>query len=76
MSAPTTPEELYIALAELLRLSNHYAELLNMHDGGERRTFPTPEAWIARLDELDAQLAALQGRRRLRQRRLVLRSGE
>jgi hypothetical protein len=52
-SPPCSAEELYIALREALKLQKHYAELLNMHDGGQRRSevFATPETWIARLRE-------------------------
>lgn len=41
------------SLEELLKLSNHYAELLNLYDGGERRTFSSIGAWILRLKELE-----------------------
>lgn len=44
-------EALQIALAESVKLQSHYATLLNMHDGGERRPFATVEAWIERLRE-------------------------
>jgi hypothetical protein len=53
-SMPTaSAEELYNALRESLKLQRHYAELLNMNDGGQRRldVFASPEAWIARLRE-------------------------
>jgi hypothetical protein len=46
--------ELSIALDELLKLSNHYAELLNMQDGGRRMTFENADAWMARLREVAA----------------------
>ncbi len=36
------------ALEESVKLQSHYAELLNMHDGGKRRVF-TADEWIARL---------------------------
>ena len=51
--SPASAEDLYIALREALKLQKHYAELLNMHDGGQRRSevFATPETWIARLRE-------------------------
>ena len=42
---------LHVALNELVQLSSHYAELLNMHDGGERRPFENADAWIIRLYE-------------------------
>jgi hypothetical protein len=47
----TREEELEIALAESLKLQSHYAELLNIYDGGLRRGFETTGAWIARLKE-------------------------
>jgi hypothetical protein len=40
---------LMIALQESVKLQGHYAELLNMHDGGKRRVFASPTEWIARL---------------------------
>ena len=43
--------ELLIALRESLRLQSHYASLLNAYDGGKRRGFDSPEAWITRLKE-------------------------
>jgi len=44
-------EERDIALREALALLKHYADLLDMYDGGERRpgVFASPEAWIDRL---------------------------
>jgi hypothetical protein len=41
------------ALNELLNLSNHYARLLNMHDGGKRMTFNSIEEWVERLKKLE-----------------------
>ncbi len=46
-----TIETLRIALKESLKLQAHYAALLNMHDGGQRRIIPTIEEWLARLKE-------------------------
>jgi hypothetical protein len=43
---------LEIALAESLKLQAHYAQLLNMHDGGERMIFISVESWIKRLKEI------------------------
>ncbi len=43
--------ELEIALQESVKLQAHYAQLLNMHDGGRRRIFPDVAAWVARLRE-------------------------
>ena len=42
------------ALEESVKLQTHYAELLNMHDGGERIGFETADAWIDRLRECNA----------------------
>jgi hypothetical protein len=42
-------KELETALRESVKLQSHYAGLLNMHDGGSRMTFASPEAWIERL---------------------------
>jgi tRNA U55 pseudouridine synthase TruB len=39
------------ALDESLKLQSHYAELLNIYDGGHRKIFKTKEAWINRLEE-------------------------
>lgn len=44
-------EELSAALDASVTLQSHYAELLNMHDGGKRMTFTTA-TWLARLKEL------------------------
>jgi hypothetical protein len=45
-------EELYTALQESLKVQSHYAKLLNMHDGGHRMTFVSPEVWLSRLRHL------------------------
>jgi hypothetical protein len=42
-------DELRTALEESVKLQSHYAELLNMHDGGRRIGFANADAWIARL---------------------------
>lgn len=44
-------EELQTALRESVKLQSHYAGLLNIHDGGERRQFNDADAWIKRLRE-------------------------
>jgi hypothetical protein len=46
-------EKLYHALSESVRLQAHYAELLNMYDGGERIVFKTAKEFLNRLDELE-----------------------
>lgn len=38
-----------IALNESLKLQSHYAELLNMYDGGLRKGFKSIDEWIDRL---------------------------
>lgn len=43
--------QLEVALVESVKLQAHYAELLNMHDGGQRTVFRDAAAWIARLRE-------------------------
>jgi hypothetical protein len=43
-----------IALAESLKLQEHYAELLNQHDGGKRKLFKTVDSWEARLRKTGA----------------------
>lgn len=44
-----TKEQLFRSLEELVKLQSHYAELLNMHDGGERHPFKDAEEWIKRV---------------------------
>jgi len=39
------------ALTESLKLQAHYAELLNMHDGGKRKIFNDVDSWLSRLVE-------------------------
>jgi hypothetical protein len=40
------------ALEKSVKLQSHYANLLNMHDGGERMQFENAAAWIKRLRSL------------------------
>jgi hypothetical protein len=47
-----TTLELMVALTESVKLQSHYAELLNMHDGGARMQFSGPEEWIERLKKV------------------------
>jgi hypothetical protein len=49
-----TPEEIWNALEESVKLQSHYATLLNQHDGGERTTFADAHAWIQRLRDVKA----------------------
>jgi hypothetical protein len=49
------------ALDESVRLQSHYAELLNMHDGGRRIGFADADAWIARLRETGTLPTAAEG---------------
>lgn len=51
-TGPKDEELLRFALAESVKLQAHYAELLNMHDGGARLIFPTVESWLERLSRL------------------------
>ncbi len=44
------------ALGESVKLQSHYAQLLNMHDGGERIGFTDADEWIARLDGRGARV--------------------
>lgn len=48
-------DELRQALEESVKLQTHYADLLNMHDGGSRLTFTDADAWLARLRELSTR---------------------
>lgn len=44
-------EQLRDALEESVKLQSHYAKLLNVHDGGERKTFADAASWLHRLRE-------------------------
>jgi hypothetical protein len=46
-------EKIRSALEQSVQLQSHYANLLNMHDGGKRVTFPNADAWMVRLLSLD-----------------------
>lgn len=48
-------EILQAALDKCVKLQSHYAELLNMHDGGRRLQFASADAWLVRLAELDSK---------------------
>jgi hypothetical protein len=41
--------KLAAALEESLKLQSHYAELLNIYDGGKRLQFATADQWLTRL---------------------------
>jgi len=45
-------DKLENALFESLKLQSHYADLLNMYDGGKRLQFKTIDEWIQRLESL------------------------
>jgi hypothetical protein len=45
---------LVLALEESVKLQSHYAQLLNVWDGGERMQFPDASAWIVRLIKIGA----------------------
>lgn len=49
--AARSRNELMLALIESVQLQSHYANLLNMHDGGQRMQFSSVAAWIERLKE-------------------------
>ena len=49
-------ERLRNALERLVHLQAHYAELLNMNDGGRRKQFASAQEWIDRLAQVDAGL--------------------
>ena len=56
MSWPEAEAEnlrLRAALEKSVKLQNHYAELLNMHDGGKRMRFSSAAAWLERLKEIE-----------------------
>jgi hypothetical protein len=40
------------ALEESVKLQSHYAELLNMHDGGVRLGFADAKAWLQRIEQI------------------------
>jgi hypothetical protein len=46
-------EKLKKALEQSVKLQSHYAEQLNMRDGGKRMTFKDADDWMARLDRLE-----------------------
>jgi len=46
-------DEIWHALEESVKLQSHYAELINMHDGGQRMQFKDAKAWLDRLRQLD-----------------------
>lgn len=50
--AEATREQLEVALRDSVEMQRHYAELLNMHDGGERMIFKNANAWLTRLEEI------------------------
>ena len=44
--------DLWAALEESVKLQSHYASLLNMHDGGERKGFADAQARVDRLIDI------------------------
>lgn len=52
MSFNATSDQIIHALRESVKLQSHYADLLNMHDGGERIVFKDVEEWLERLEML------------------------
>jgi hypothetical protein len=55
----TDEKEIFDALEASVKLQSHYAELLNMHDGGTRLTFRDAYRWMARLREIRGELPDL-----------------
>ena len=53
-------DELFHALEESVKLQSHYAELLNMHDGGERIGFKNANEWLLRLREMENKRGTAQ----------------
>ena len=47
-----THAELYAGLEAIVKLQAHYADLLNMHDGGERIPFKSADEWLIRRREI------------------------
>ena len=45
--------EIVMALEESVKLQSHYADQLNMHDGGNRIGFKCADEWIVRLREVE-----------------------
>jgi len=50
--SPKEVEELKEALVESVKLQSHYAQLLNMYDGGQRIVFKNAREWLERLSEM------------------------
>lgn len=48
-------ERLKHGLIESLKLQSHYAELLNMYDGGTRKQFHSIFDWLDRVKETNAR---------------------
>jgi hypothetical protein len=42
--------EIWKGLQESVKLQAHYAELLNMHDGGKRIIFKTAREWLYKVN--------------------------
>lgn len=47
------PDMMAKALDESVKLQSHYAEILNMRDGGERKIFKNSDEWVERLKSLE-----------------------
>jgi hypothetical protein len=45
-------DEIWYALEEAIKLQAHYAELINMHDGGQRIPFKSAKEFLDRLRKL------------------------
>lgn len=53
-------DEVWEALEQSVKFQSHYAELLNMYDGGKRISFPSAKSWIQRLRTLDNEKERLK----------------
>lgn len=49
--------EVWKALERLVQLQSHYADLLNMHDGGQRIAFKSAAEWLLRLRKMGKRTA-------------------
>lgn len=46
-------DELWYALEESVKLQSHYANLINMYDGGQRIQFKDAKEWLLRLRKVE-----------------------
>jgi len=48
-------DELWNALEESVKLQSHYANLINMHDGGQRMQFKDAKEWLLRIRKVEKE---------------------